>query len=59
MKSYKLVLMFDNLDNFMGTEDQASMTVEIKSDSYSHARLLALRFCKVLEADRYDLEEVQ
>ncbi len=59
MISYKLILMFDNLDNFMGTEDQASMTVEIKSDSYSHAQLLAKRFCKVLEADRFDLEEVK
>ena len=59
MISYKLILMFDNLDNFMGTEDQASMTVEIKSDSYSHAQLLAKRFAKVLEADRFDLEEVQ
>ena len=59
MKSYKLVLLFDNLDNFMGTDDQAKVTLSMESDSYSHAMLLARRFCKVLEADRFDLEEVQ
>ena len=57
MKSYKLTLYFDNLDNFMGTEDQASATMEIKSDSYGHATLLANRFSNVLGADRYDLDE--
>lgn len=57
MKGYKVTLLFDNLDNFMGTEDQASMTVEIKSDSYSHAYLLAQRFAKVMDADRFDLDE--
>jgi hypothetical protein len=59
MKSYKLVLFFDNLDNFMGTDDQARVTMSVESDSYSHAYLLAQRFCKVLEADRFDLEEVK
>ena len=57
MKSYTLTLHFDNLDNFMGTEDQASTAMEIKSDSYGHAVLLANRFCNVLGADRYDLDE--
>ena len=58
MKSYKLVLHFDNLDNFMGTDDQARVTMFVESDSYSHAYLLGQRFCKVFEADRFDLELV-
>ena len=57
MKGYKVTLLFDNLDNFMGTEDQASMTLDIKSDSYSHAMLLAQRFAKVMDADRFDIYE--
>ena len=57
MKSYKVTLLFTNLDNFMGTDDEASMTVEIKSDSYSHAYLLAQRFAKVMDADRFDIDE--
>ena len=56
MKSYKVTLLFSNLDNFMGTDDEASMTVEIKSDSYSHAMLLAQRLAKVMDADRFDID---
>lgn len=41
----------------MGTEDQASMTVDINSDSYSHAIMLAKRFANIMEADRFDLDE--
>ena len=57
MKSYKVTLLFTNLDNFMGTDDEAAMTVEIKSDSYSHAMLLAQRLAKVMDADRFDIDE--
>ena len=56
MTTYKVELMFTNLDNFMGTDDEASMTVEIKSDSYSHAMLLAQRLAKVMDADRFDID---
>lgn len=56
MQKYTLTLLFDNLDNFMGTDDQATARFEISADSYSHALLLAQRFCKVFEADRFDLE---
>jgi hypothetical protein len=58
MIAYKLTLHFDNLDNFMGTDDQARVAMNVESDSYGHAFLLAQRFCKVLEADRFDLEEM-
>ena len=58
MKSYKVTLLFDNLDNFMGTDDQASASIEIQSDSYSHAYLLGQRFAKVMEADRFDINEI-
>ena len=57
MKSYTLTLYFDNLDNFMGTDDQARVHFQVESDNYSHAIYLAERFCRVFEADRYDLEE--
>ena len=57
MKAYQVTLLFTNLDNFMGTDDQASMSVEIESDSYSHAMLLAQRFAKVMDADRFDIDE--
>ena len=57
MKSYSVTLQFTNLDNFMDTSDQASMSVEIKSDSYSHAYILAERLCKVMEADHFNLDE--
>lgn len=57
MKSYNATFWFDNLDNYMGTEDQAAMSVVMQSDSYSHAYLLAQRFAKVMDADRFDLDE--
>ena len=56
MKAYKLTLHFDNLDNFMGTDDQARAQFTVEAESYSHAVLLAVKFLKVFEADRYDLE---
>jgi hypothetical protein len=41
----------------MGTDDQARSHFTVEADSYSHAVLLANRFCKVFEADRWDLDE--
>ena len=58
MKSYKLVLLFDNLDNFMGTDHQAIVSFDAQADDYRHATLLAERFAKVFEADRYELNEM-
>jgi hypothetical protein len=57
MKAYTLTLLFDNLDNFLGTDYQATAQFEIQSDNYSHAMMLAQKFCKVMEADRFDLDE--
>ena len=57
MKSYKVILLFDNLDNYMDTEDRASVSLDIKSDSYGHAYLLAERFSKLMDADRFNIEE--
>jgi hypothetical protein len=57
MKVYKLTLYFDNLDNYMGTHDQARTHFTVESDSYGHAMLLAQRFCNVFEADRFDIDE--
>lgn len=56
MRLYKVHLVFANLDNFMGTNERAEMTVEIKSDDERHADLLAERLVKVYGADHYVLE---
>ena len=56
MRSYKVHLVFTNLDNFMGTNERAEMTVEIKSDDERHADLLAERLVTVYGADHYVLE---
>jgi len=58
MKSYKVELFFTNLDNFMSTHDQAAMIVEIQSDSYGHAMLLAQRLQKVMDADYFTIDEM-
>ena len=57
MRSYKVTLLFDNLDNSLFTDHQATMSIDIQSDDYSHAYLLAQRFCKVMEADSFDIDE--
>ena len=57
MKSYKVTLLFDNLDNSLYTDHQASMSFDIKSDDYSHVMLLAQRLTKVMDADRFDIDE--
>ena len=56
MKNYTLTLRYTNLDNFMGTPEQAALTMQISADNYSHAVMLAERMCRVMEADLYDLE---
>lgn len=56
MKFYQVELIFSNLDNFLGTVEQASMTVEIRADDLTHANLLAQRLQKVYDADHYNLK---
>jgi acetolactate synthase regulatory subunit len=58
MTKYKLTLFFTNLDNFMGTDETASMTVDITADDSRHALLLAQRFQKVMDADHITLSLV-
>jgi len=55
MTKYKLTLFFNNLDNFMGTDESASMTVDMAADDSRHAILLAERFQRVMEADSFVL----
>ena len=57
MKSYKVTLLFTNLDNTLFTDWQAKMSFDIESDDYSHAVLLAKRLAKVMDADQFDLDE--
>ena len=57
MKSYKVTLLFDNLDNFMDTDHQATVSFDIEAGDYAHALLLADRFTKVMDADRFVLDE--
>jgi hypothetical protein len=58
MTQYKLTLFFTNLDNFMGTDEKASMTIDMSADDTRHAELLADRFQRVMEADHYVLKLV-
>lgn len=51
----KLTLYFTNLDNFMGTDQSASVTMDIAADDDSHATLLAQHLQKMLQADYYVL----
>ena len=57
MQTYKVILQFTNLDNSLYTDDQARMSINIESDSYSHAYLLAQRFAKVMDADTFFIED--
>ena len=57
MRKYKVTLLFNNLDNFLGTDFQAKLTYDIESDDYSHAYMLAQRLAKVMDADQFDIED--
>lgn len=59
MKQYKLEIFFTNLDNSLYTNEEASMTMDIKADNYAHAVMLALRTMRVFDADRYTLDETK
>jgi len=58
MTKYTLTLFFTNLDNFMDTDEGASMTVDVSADDSRHAILLAERFQRVMEADHFVLKLV-
>ena len=57
MKLYEVTLKFDNLDNSLYTDHQATMAFDIESDDYSHAYLLAERLKRVFDADSYYIGE--
>lgn len=42
----------------MGTDEQATMTVDITADDDTHVNLLAKRLQKVMDADHYVLKMV-
>lgn len=52
----KATFYFTNLDNFMGTEEEGSVTMEIDADNERHLLLLANHLKKLLQADHYILE---
>lgn len=49
----RVTFYFTNLDNFMGTREEASVTMNINADDSAHATMLALHLQKVLQADYY------
>ena len=57
MKTYKIKLMFTNLDNSLYTDSQASMKFDVEADDYTHAYLLADRLKKTFEADDCYIED--
>lgn len=59
MIKYTLTLFFTNLDNFMDTDESASMTVDMAAGDSRHAILLAERFQRVMEADHFVLKLVE
>lgn len=52
----KVTLYFTNLDNFMGTEQSASVTMDIAADDDTHATMLAVHLRNVLHADYYVID---
>lgn len=57
MKKYKVTFYFTNLDNSLYTDYQASTSMDIESDDYSHVYLLAERMQKVFDADDFRIYE--
>ena len=53
----KVTFFFTNLDNFMGTDEQASVTMDIAADDKPHMIMLAEHLQRVLHADHYKLAE--
>lgn len=57
MKQYKVEIFFTNIDNSLYTDEQASVTMDIKADNSAHAIMLAERLRKVFDADHYVFHE--
>lgn len=57
MKPYRITFKFPNLDNSLYTKHQASFSLDIEADDYTHAYLLAERLKKVYGADDYEIDE--
>jgi len=57
MKTYKVKLLFTDLDNSLYTTAQASMVIEVQADDYGHAYLMAERLKKTFVADDYEIVE--
>jgi len=53
----KLTLYFTNLDNYMGTDQSASVTMDIAADDDAHATMLAIHLQRMLQADYYTIED--
>ena len=53
----RIELFFTNLDNFMGTDAHASVTMDIWADDAQHLRLMADHLQRVLGADHYRLAD--
>ena len=52
----KVTFFFTNLDNYMGTTQSASVTMDIHADDKTHAILLTEHLQRVLQADSYCLD---
>lgn len=57
MTPYMVEFFFLNIDNSLYTPEQASVTLEIKADNLTTARLVADRLEKVLGSDCYKFKE--
>ena len=53
----KVTFFFTNLDNYMGTDEKASVTMDIAADDRSHVIMLAEHLQRVLQADHYQIGE--
>lgn len=56
MAIYRVVLEYTNLDNSLYTDEQASISFEIKADDVNHAYLLAELLKNKLDADHYKVD---
>lgn len=53
----KVTFFFTNLDNYMDTDEQASVTMDISADDLAHATMLCEHLQRVLQADHYQIGE--
>lgn len=53
----KVIFFFTNLDNYMGTDEKASVTMDISADDRAHTVMLCEHLQRVLQADHYHIGE--